>query len=403
MTLPLSISILFTPWEGAVIDGELTHAIRDYLQWMVSEGYAPRTCESYGYELNHFLSFVNDKDIRWDDIFTLDTLKSFQDSRGLRNGYAIRGLSRYLFSQKRIRRPIKKTHHRLPQIYEQYLLYYEQRQEVAFRRVKQTRQVLAAFNHYLQRHRIDLSLLSIQHLDAFTREYFEPFSTATCRAYRSALRGFLRYLHGERKIIHRDLADLITGRRSYAQPKPPKFLRPQEVQKLFACLRLSTPVDIRTYAMIHLAYSLGLRPLEISKITLDDISFSKQEITLRDRKGDNPITLPIPEHTARAIAAYIIRVRPESKHRTLFLSLQTPHGPITPNVVSLYISQCMKQANLPSTPYWLRHTYGQNLLESGTSVFEIKDMMGHDKIESTRNYLHIHMKLMRKVLFNETL
>ena len=59
-SLPLSISILFTPWEGAVIDGELTHAIRDYLQWMVSEGYAPRTCESYGYELNHFLSFVND-------------------------------------------------------------------------------------------------------------------------------------------------------------------------------------------------------------------------------------------------------------------------------------------------------------------------------------------------------
>jgi site-specific recombinase XerD len=155
--------------------------------------------------------------------------------------------------------------------------------------------------------------------------------------------------------------------------------------------------------MIHLAYSLGLRPFEISKITLDDISFSKQEIILRDRKGDNPITLPIPEHTAQAIAAYIIRVRPESKHRTLFLSLQTPHGPITPNVVSLYISKCMKQANLPSTSYWLRHTYAQNLLACGTSVFEIKDMMGHDKIESTRNYLHIHMKLMRKVLFNETL
>jgi site-specific recombinase XerD len=155
--------------------------------------------------------------------------------------------------------------------------------------------------------------------------------------------------------------------------------------------------------MVHLAYSLGLRPLEISKITLDDISFSKQEITLGDRKGDNPITLPIPEHTGQAIAVYLIRVRPESKHRNLFLSLQTPHGPITPNIVSHYISKCMKQANLPSTPYWLRHTYGQTLLESGTSVFEIKDMMGHDKIESTRNYLHIHMKLMRKVLFNETL
>lgn len=385
------------------MDKELTHAIRDYLQWMVTEGYAPGSCVSYRYDLNHFHSFINDKGLRWDDIFTLDTLKAFQKSRGRRNGYAVRGLSRYLFSQKRIRRPIEKTQHRLPQIYEQYLLYYEKRQEVSFGRIKQTRQVLAVFNNYLQRHSIDLSSLNIQHLDAFTTEYFKPFSKATCKAYRSALRGFLRYLHGERKIIHRDLADLITGRRSYAQSKPPKFLRPQEVQKLFDCLRLTTPVHIRTYAMVHLAYSLGLRPLEISKITLDDISFSKQEIILPDRKGHNPITLPLPEHTAHAIAVYLIRVRPESKHRTLFLSLKAPHGPITPNIVSLYIGQCMNQANLPSTPYWLRHTYGQNLLESGASVFEIKDMMGHDNIESTGNYLHIHMNLMRKVLFNETL
>ncbi len=63
----------------------------------------------------------------------------------------------------------------------------------------------------------------------------------------------------------------------------------------------------------------------------------------------------------------------------------------------------MKEAGLSSSAYWLRHTYAQNLLEMGESVFEIKEMMGHDKIESTKNYLHIHVKLMRKVLFDEVL
>ena len=63
----------------------------------------------------------------------------------------------------------------------------------------------------------------------------------------------------------------------------------------------------------------------------------------------------------------------------------------------------MRQAKLPSTPYWLRHTYAQNLLESGTPIFEIKEMMGHDKIESTKNYLRIHIKMMREVLFHEQL
>jgi integrase/recombinase XerD len=53
--------------------------------------------------------------------------------------------------------------------------------------------------------------------------------------------------------------------------------------------------------------------------------------------------------------------------------------------------------------YCLRHTYAQNLLEAGVSIYEVKEMMGHDSIESTRKYLYVHTKLMREVLFDETL
>ena len=48
-------------------------------------------------------------------------------------------------------------------------------------------------------------------------------------------------------------------------------------------------------------------------------------------------------------------------------------------------------------------TYAQNLLEAGASLFEIKEMLGHETIESSRKYLHIHTELMRKVLFDEIL
>ncbi|NOR23472.1 MAG: tyrosine-type recombinase/integrase [Desulforhopalus sp.] len=49
----------------------------------------------------------------------------------------------------------------------------------------------------------------------------------------------------------------------------------------------------------------------------------------------------------------------------------------------------------------LRHTYAQHLLEAGISVFEIKEMLGHDDIEATNRYLHIHLKLMRRVILGE--
>ena len=155
--------------------------------------------------------------------------------------------------------------------------------------------------------------------------------------------------------------------------------------------------------MVHLAYRLGLRPREISRIRLDDISFRQRLLSVTVRKGDNPIELPVPEHTINAVAAYVIGSRPHSNSRTLFLTLHPPHRPMRANSVGHHISKAMRNSGLNATAYWLRHTFAQNLLEAGASIFEIKEMLGHDKIEATKIYLHVHTKLMRKVLFDEML
>jgi site-specific recombinase XerD len=63
----------------------------------------------------------------------------------------------------------------------------------------------------------------------------------------------------------------------------------------------------------------------------------------------------------------------------------------------------MRKANIAASAYWLRHTYAQNLLEQEVSIFEIKEMLGHDRIQTTHRYIHINIKLMREVLFDETL
>jgi site-specific recombinase XerD len=204
-------------------------------------------------------------------------------------------------------------------------------------------------------------------------------------------------------MVKKDLAPLLVGPRLFSEQKPPKFLRPQEVQTLFASLSLSTRSDIRTCAMVYLAYTLGLRPVEISTITLDDISFDKAELTLSNRKGLNPVTLPLPEQTLKAIAAYLAKARPKSPSRHLFVGCPFPYSPLQSSSVSQAISKAMKRAGLPFSAYSLRHTYAQNLLHMGQSIYEIKEMLGHDNIHSTQKYLHIHVDLMRKVLFHETL
>ncbi len=236
----------------------------------------------------------------------------------------------------------------------------------------------------------------------FSRTFFAPFKPSSQRSYRSKIRKFLTYLY-QRGIIKRDLAELIVAPRHYGISIPPKFLRPQEIKTLFADVSLTSDSDIRTYAMMHLGYGLGLRPKEIALITLDDICFSKAELTLTERKNTQPEKLPIPEATLKAVAAYRMAVRPESKHKALFLSLHRPYRPANANTIGYHIRKVMRAVGLSSTAYWLRHSYAQNLLESGASVFEIKEMMGHYDIESTQKYLRVHTKLMAKVLFDETL
>jgi site-specific recombinase XerD len=117
-------------------------AVNDYLLWMISEGYSQQSINRYEKALNNFILFVDCRGIARQDIFTLDTLKSYQKARG--NDYespAIRGLSRFLYQQKRIKQPIpRKQIQRLPAIYEEYLEYRGQARHESETQIKQIRQ-----------------------------------------------------------------------------------------------------------------------------------------------------------------------------------------------------------------------------------------------------------------------
>ena len=154
--------------------------------------------------------------------------------------------------------------------------------------------MLVAFDQYLQTHKIDLSSLKIEQVDAFLAEFLAPFAAESGRIYRGKLRGFLKYLYHERNIIKRDLASFVVSRREYAQAKPPNFLRPQEIRKLFAGLTIDTASDIQTHALVQLAYTMGLRPKEISRIRLDDISFSAQQLRCLIEKPQTRLNFPCP-------------------------------------------------------------------------------------------------------------
>ena len=351
-----------------------------------------------------FLIYAIREEIAAKDMFTFDTFIKFRKSTGVKKAAgALIGLSGYLHDNGRIPAPLQIPNYQiqLPDIYEQYIRYLQQVRAAAKNSIKGARRVLASFHTYLQAEKINIYTLKIEHVDLFMTQF--KMAPNTRRTYLQHLKGFLKYLHYDKKILRKDLASLVVGAPLFDPVKPPKFLRPQEVKKLFSNLQLSTDIDVRTCAMVYLAYTLGLRPIEISKISLDDISFSEGNLRVPDRKTKNPVVLPLPEMTLKAIAVYITMARPKTPFRLLFLTSQNPIRPVSANTVAYYVGKAMKEAGLSTSAYWLRHTYAQNLLNIGRSIFEIKEMLGHQNIQSSQAYLHIDTRLMRKVLFNEIL
>jgi site-specific recombinase XerD len=383
----------------------LIRATADYLNWMKSVNYSLGTQYRHKLQLELFLDFVKNRRLPWQQLFTVNTREHFKKISGLATTTALNGLSRYLVEQGQIKTslPQHPKQRKLSGTFEDYLQFRQDGHQTDTHQLVAIRRVLSALCDYLNEQDITLHQLRIEDLDAFMAEFCHLFSPGTCRTYRTIVRGFLTYLYHQCGILKKDLAPLLIGAIQFAKAKPPKFLRPHEVKQLFDSLSVSSAKDLRTYVMVHLAYTLGLRPCEICRITLDDIAFKKAQLSLEDRKNTQPLMLPIPEKTLKAIVAYMVGGRPNSHDRHLILSFHAPYGPIVPGLVGRYIQQAMHKAGLNSTPYWLRHSYAQHLLSSGASIYEIKEMLGHRHIESSRKYLHIHIDLMREVILDEPL
>ena len=381
---------------------EIANKIYDYQKWMETKGYTQSAQRNHRRWLNKFSKFVKNRKVKTDELFTFETLKQFHEIENTRVSAPIKRFAQYLHGICEIPEPFQIKQEILPEEYERYMDYYKIIGQ-SYQTIQHTRKILSGFVIYLRKSNIFLHKISIEDVDRFLVLYNKNYSLKTSRMYRSYLRKFLKYLY-QKGYIKKNLSPLVISPPEFARSKPPKFLRLKEVQKLFSSLDLSITSDLRTYAAMHLSYYLGLRPREISLITLDDISFRQKEIFIRSRKNYSPAQLPLPDDTIKAITAYIVGGRPESEHRTLFLQLIPPYNPVNKkNDIRRSIKDCMSRNNIQASAYWLRHSYAQNLLESGASIYEIKDMMGHKSIDSSRNYLSIHINLMREVILNETL
>ena len=236
---------------------------------------------------------------------------------------------------------------------------------------------------------LELSSISICDIDDFLTEgRAKGLQPRTVRGQCQALRSFFRY--SERRGWNQNgLSKTIKAPLPKTRSVSPQCPSWKELRQLIRSLDDSVPSQCRAKAVLLLASVYGLRHSEIVRLTLEDLDWHNEVITVRRSKRGRLQQFPLQFEVGEAIIHYLKTVRPVCMSRNVFVTMHRPHRVAT-NIGSA-IRKIMNAQDILDQScglHALRHACATELLRKGTSLRGIADFLGHRSIRSVSVYAH---------------
>jgi integrase/recombinase XerD len=168
----------------------------------------------------------------------------------------------------------------------------------------------------------------------------------------------------------------------------PVFLRPHEARALTAAAGCE-----QHRLIIHVGLYCGLRVGEITKLRIEDVDLGQAQLFVSQGKGDKDRYVPIQSQLLERLRLWIGGAR----EGWLFPSPKTGQR-LTSRSIQRLIKRLAIKANIPAevaarmTPHKLRHTFATRLLEGGTNIREVQELLGHSSVATTEIYTHCTVK-----------
>jgi len=174
----------------------------------------------------------------------------------------------------------------------------------------------------------------------------------------------------------------------------------EDVQKLLAAPDRRTLVGKRDYAILRLVASYGLRIGQAIHLRVRDIDFRQQLIHFPAEKGCKPLSFPILEEVAEALLGYL-RERGDAPTDEVFLTVRGTRRPLgINNHLGSALKSYFLRAGIRATRYGahpIRHAFATRLMQQGTPIKEIADLLGHRSIETTFLYTKVDVDRLRRL------
>ncbi len=215
-----------------------------------------------------------------------------------------------------------------------------------------------------------------------------------------AVRSLLRFAISSGLVDDTILA-AVPAAKSARQARVPSVWDPGDVAKILRAVDRGNPCGKRDYAIVLLITRLGLRGIDVKRLRFADLDWPGNRLSVVQAKTGRRVQLPLLKDVGWAIIDYLQHGRPRSDCPQVFIRHTAPIGPFSDQD---HLHQILvKHARAAHVPlgeqrrhgmHSLRHTLATRLLEDGTPLEQIADILGHQQVASTGVYLKSSLQLL---------
>jgi integrase len=217
-----------------------------------------------------------------------------------------------------------------------------------------------------------------------------------------ALRSFLTFASAE-GTLDAAVLDAVPAARSSRQAGVPSVWEPGEVARILDAIDRGNPCGKRDYAIVLLIARLGLRSIDVKRLEFGDFDWPGNRLFVTQAKTGGRVQLPLLKDVGWAVIDYMRAGRPVCDCPQVFVRHTAPIGPFSDQD---HLHQILvKHARVAHVPisekrrhgmHSLRHTLATRLMEEGTPLEQIADILGHQSVRSTGVYLKSSLGLLAK-------
>ncbi|PKP39004.1 MAG: integrase, partial [Bacteroidetes bacterium HGW-Bacteroidetes-15] len=172
--------------------------------------------------------------------------------------------------------------------------------------------------------------------------------------------------------------------------KLPNVLSKEEVKALLESLK-----NNKHKTMLSVIYACGLRRSELLNLKPSDVDSKRKLLIVKQSKGKKDRVVPISDKLIELLRNYFLAFKP----KVWLFEGQQESVKYSERSLEEVLKKGVTLANIrkPVTLHWLRHSYATHLLENGTDLRFIQELLGHNSSKTTEIYTHVSTKSLQNI------